>query len=261
MGDSMTTRATGRAFSWLYGRGWRLALAVLDTRHAAQVSGIESTFRVTTRSEYVRARTLGGERHVLRALIDELDGDEIVWDIGACVGTYACFAAQEASHVVAFEPEPTNRRRLLENLSENAASERWTVSPVAVARDDSSAYLRSQFIEAGGGHHFLTSDWAPGDLRVVTSSGDELVERGYPRPDIVKIDVQGAELATIEGLRTTFQSVEKVFVEVHEHSTDRHEPSPDDVEAALERLGFTLDPLGEPSTNRSGVYFLRGSRA
>ncbi|WP_135305889.1 FkbM family methyltransferase [Haloarcula amylovorans] len=244
----------------LYAACWKAVLALRRTPRTVRVGSTESRFHVATRTEYVRATKQGGERHVLRAFLDALDGDETVWDVGACVGTYACFAIRRGDHVVAFEPEPTNRERLRQNLRANAPAERWTVTPIALGREHATASLRSETTELGGGHHYVTPERSvESGIEVQTVSGDELVERGVPAPDVLKIDVQGAELDVLDGLTETLNGVETVFVEVHERKCDRYGASPEDVERLLDRLGFTRERLADPSTNRDGVYFLRAT--
>ncbi|MFC7095833.1 FkbM family methyltransferase [Halobaculum marinum] len=249
------------AFSRAYGAGWRLALALVGRDVTATVGNVECTFRATTRSEYTRARTLGGERHVLAAFLADLQSDDVVWDLGACVGTYACFAARVADHVVAFEPEPTNRAALTANLRHNAPRGRWTVAATALNRDGSSAGLRSEFVEAGGGHHRLVDDRAADGSPVETAAGDDIAGTAFPSPDVVKIDVQGAELAVLEGLAETLHGVHTVYIEVHESMGDRYGDSPAHLEELLREAGFELDRLAGPTTNRAGVSFLRAVRS
>lgn len=238
---------------------WELRLLASAGEQRARVGDQTATFTVTTRSEHVRATTLGGEERPLEHLLADLDGDETVWDVGACIGTYACFISQalDAGTVVAMEPDPTNRHHLGGNLARNAPPARWTVLPVALADSAGTLGLQSSFTEAGGGHHYLDSD---GDTPVETRTGTGLVERGVPAPDVVKIDVQGAELQVLEGLAGVLDGVETLYVECHEGKTERYGTDCATVEGYLRERGYTLDTLGTPSTRRSGVYFLRASR-
>lgn len=247
-------------FSELYGACWKTALSVIAPEYRTEAAGTSCTFRPTTRSEYVRARTLGGERHVVEAFLSGLRPGDIVWDIGACIGTYACFAADRANHVVAFEPEPTNRARLRKNLAANAPGDRWTVAATALASGGALERLASEFVEAGGGHHYLVSGETAGGTPVEVTSGDELAGTAYPDPSVLKLDVQGAEGVVLDGLEETLPDVRSVFVEIHEEKCRRYDTDPADVERALECAGLTTERLGRPSSNRDGVYFLRAVR-
>jgi len=238
---------------------WELRLLAAGKKRVAQVGDVSSTFTVTTRSEHVRAITLGGEATMLARFLQDIDGNETVWDVGACVGTYACFAAQilDEGEVVAFEPDPTNRHHLRVNLSRNASPGRWTILPAALFDRDTELQLQSSFVEAGGGHHFVDDN---GETVVEGRTGTSVVERGFPSPDVVKIDVQGAELRVLSGMEQLFPQIETIYLEVHETKTGRYDTDTEDIEAYLRDHGFTLESLGTPSTKRGGVYFLRASQ-
>lgn len=218
-------------------------------------------FGLSTRMEYRRARDLGGERTMVTALLDELDGTETVWDVGAGVGTYTCFVASAltSGHVVGFEPAVTNRTRLRENLVANAADEHWTVRPTALADRNGIAVLSSESVEAGGGHHYLSVD-DTGTL-VRTRRGASLIrENGFTTPDVLKIDVQGAELLVLDGMGPLLDGVRSIYLEVHCEKTGRYGTSPDAVEESLRDAGYTLTSLGGPTNRRSGVYLLHACR-
>lgn len=239
---------------------WRGRLLLRRGKATVRVDGTTAEFDVTTRSERRRVDHLGGERPVLRTLLDNLAGTETVWDVGACVGTYACLVARRLSsgRVVAFEPEPTNRRRLRENLSANAPGDRWKISPAALSDVDGSGNLASEFVEEGGGHHYLTEsgDGIPVEVR----RGESLVAAGTPAPDVLKVDVQGAELRVLRGMGDVLPSVDEVYLEVHPTKAKRYGSSAAEVETFLQEAGYTLDRLGEPTNGRPGVYFLHARR-
>lgn len=243
-----------------HGAVWKWRLALRDECVHARVGTTKARFDVSTRSELVRATELGGERHVLAALLDDLEGEEVVWDVGACVGTYACLVANalSSSRLVAFEPEPSNRDRLRGNLGLNAPRERWTVSPVALFDRDGHHTLVSEFEEVGAGHHFLG---AAGDgPAVVTRRGDTLIDGGLPAPSVVKVDVQGAEGRVLDGMGDALDEVDVVYVEVHPGQCRRYDTTAGGVEATLRGRGFSLETLGGPSNRRTGVYYVRASR-
>jgi FkbM family methyltransferase len=239
---------------------WRMRLRVLAEDGSLRVRGSTSDFGVSTRSERRRVRNLGGERFVLESLLDDLTGTETFWDVGACVGTYACFAAQRLTEgrVVAFEPEPTNRRRLDSNLRANAPGDRWKLSSLALADFDGSGRLASEFVEPGGGHHHLSpsDDGVPVDVR----RGETLCRRGMPAPDVMKIDVQGAELRVLRGMGDALSAPDTLYVEMHTEKTGRYGSTTADAEEFLADAGYSVERLGEPTNGRPGVYFVRASR-
>lgn len=259
--DRSSTLSTAlRTFSAWRRAFWRWRLAADGEHRRVQVGDANARFLVSTRSELARSNHLGGERHVLAALLDDLEGDDVVWDVGACVGTYSCLIARQLTTgtVVAFEPEPTNYRRLRENLSDNAPDRRWQVSPYALSDRSGAASLASEFREVGAGHHYLT-DGEPG-VEVETRRGDDLVRDGLPAPTVLKIDVQGAEYQVLSGLSETFDAVDIVYLEVHTSKCRRYDATAEDVEHRLVEAGFDVEELRGPTNYRADIYFLRASR-
>ncbi|WP_233737972.1 FkbM family methyltransferase [Halocatena pleomorpha] len=218
-------------------------------------------FGVSTRSEYRRTTDLGGERPVIEALLAELRGSETVWDIGACIGTYTCPVASTLTtgSVVGFEPESTNRSRLRRNLERNTLTTDWTVSSIALSDHDGACTLSSEFVAAGAGHHYLSS--VPNGSTVETKRGDSLIkDEGYTPPDVIKIDVQGAELCVLRGLRGVLTEVRSLYLEVHPSKCRRYGTTAEEIEAFLTKAGFSITVLGPPTNRRSGVYFVRAQR-
>jgi FkbM family methyltransferase len=225
----------------------------------AQIADTTVQFVLSTRSEYQRAKDLGGERAVIEALLAELSGTETVWDVGACVGTYTSFIANvlTTGTVVGFEPEATNRSRLRKNLVNNASA-RWKISSVALSDENGTCTLSSEFVEAGGGHHYLANK--PG-RPVETRRGDSLrKEQGLIAPDVIKIDVQGAELAVLSGLEETLTETRSIYLEIHPEKCGRYGTTAAETEAFLRDAGYSLTYLGTPTDRRSGVYFVHSSR-
>lgn len=226
----------------------------------AQIADTVVTFGLSTRGEYQRAKTLGGERAVIKTLLEELNGTETVWDVGACVGTYTCFIARTLATgcVVGFEPDTTNRSRLQMNLAHNASTEHFQVSPVALSDENGTATLSSEFVEAGGGHHYLTDGTGS---QVETKRGETLVNEGsFSQPDIVKIDVQGAELDVLRGLGEVLDGIRSIYLEVHRDKCGRYGSTTEEIETFLRDAGYSLIHLGEPTDRRSGVYFIHASQ-
>lgn len=247
---------------------WRLQEAYCLTRIAAlngeidvKVADETVRFGLSTRGEYLRATNLGGERAMIAALLRELDGTETVWDIGASVGTYTCFVASALTTgcVIGFEPEATNRAHLRENLMSNASEERWTIAPIALSNQNGTMSLSSEYIEAGSGHHYLSTETtAP---RVETKRGDSLIDsREIGEPNVLKIDVQGAELLVLKGMGTVLETVDSIYLEVHPEKCGRYGTTAGDVETFLRAVGFSLTPLGIPTNRRSGVYLIHAKR-
>lgn len=126
---------------------------------------------------------------------------DVVVDGGACWGdTALSFAhlAGPAGRVRSFEFEPANVARLRSNLALNDEL------AARVELDERALWRRSG--EQLGATRFgpATNIGAGGELPVTSVAIDDLVARGeLPRVDFLKLDVEGAELAALEGARAT----------------------------------------------------------
>lgn len=143
-----------------------------------------------------------------------LDG-KVCWDVGTHVGYHSLmFAALvgPGGKVVSFEPNASNRERIEMHLARNPSlANRIAVKPIALSDANGTAVFRfSDDVErtySSGGH--LADASAPCDpqvydsfrtTRVETATIDALVGSGQaPAPDLMKIDVEGAEGAVLRG--------------------------------------------------------------
>lgn len=133
-----------------------------------------------------------------------------VLDVGANEGLYTLFSARRVGppgRVVAFEPSSRERSRLEHNVARNRLGN-VTVVPCAVGSSHGTAALQ---IASGvhSGHNTLGAlvyDDAPaaGIEHVPVERLDTLIERlGVATVDVIKIDVEGAEMHVLEGARRT----------------------------------------------------------
>jgi len=122
-------------------------------------------------------------------------------DIGAHVGLFAVPASSavgSSGRVIAFEPDPDNRGLLEQNVARHQCGN-VTVVPAAVAdRDGEMQLARSRF---NTGDHRVSE--SSGGLRVPVYALDDWLERQRIEPDVIKMDVQGAEPLVLAGMRRT----------------------------------------------------------
>ena len=131
-----------------------------------------------------------------RAIADLVRPGWSCWDVGANVGFYTLFFSQlvgPRGRVVAFEPAPVNIPQLERHLRINGCAN-VDVVKAAVTNFDGEA----TFDERPGS---MTGYLCPtGQTRVRCCKVDTLVESGGLRtPDLVKIDVEGAEAQVLQG--------------------------------------------------------------
>ena len=146
------------------------------------------------------------------------DGDFV--DVGAHIGLYTVVASRATSgRVLAFEPNPSARVQLVENVRRNAATN-VVVVPKAVAAAPGRAQLHvpatpdPSFSSLGAGRF---AEGAPVDVEVTTVDAE--VEAHALRPAFVKVDVEGGELDVVAGMtRTLAEHRPTLLVEVGEAS-------------------------------------------
>ncbi|MBK7046155.1 MAG: FkbM family methyltransferase [bacterium] len=143
------------------------------------------------------------EPPVQQALADCLKPGDVVLDVGANVGFIAVIAAKlvgPAGRVVAFEPVPENARLVRRNARLNGLS-RLEVVETAVGDRCGSAQL--VLARLSGGSALAGTDLPPdacGEIEVPLTTLDAWHAREpATRPALVKIDVEGAELAVLRG--------------------------------------------------------------
>ena len=185
-----------------------------------------------------------GELQVLRDIaLDEeyaVAGVEpaTILDLGANIGIGAAWfrGRYPQAHIVAVEPDPDSFAKLERNLGSDP---NVTLVNAAVGRESGEVTL---FRPAGYSIASSVSNARPGGeaVRVRACTIDELCsEHGLERLDLVKLDVEGAELDALEGFGR-LDAVGTMVGEVHPPLLDR-EP-----EAFFERLqGFDVERLSE----------------
>jgi FkbM family methyltransferase len=168
--------------------------------------GIQAAFRVQNPRDLSRVEsTLSTEIRILEIVMRSLGAGDVFLDIGANVGVYTILSARtvrEAGRVVAFEPEIQHFNRLQENITLNGLC---NVRPFRVALGEEEGIGRlyvkgtpSPSLVAPRGHLKVSAEY---ELVEVVNGEEFWKVRGLPLPRVVKIDVQGFELAVLRGLR------------------------------------------------------------
>jgi FkbM family methyltransferase len=171
-----------------------------------------------------------------KAFIDEVKPGQIVYDIGANVGFYTLLSSLlvgATGHVVAFEPLPRNLVYLRRHLELNGCAN-VMVLPVAVSDRPGHAQFDSSHDPSMG----LLSDH--GTVEVETVALDPLVQSGaIPPPDVIKIDVEGAEPQVLAGTVGLF-NLQKPLIFLALHGQDVGRQCRD----FLDGVGYQLQSLG-----------------
>lgn len=149
------------------------------------------------------------ERQEIEWFLGHVSPHDVVWDIGAHTGFFAMACARRSRHVVACEAMPDNGRLLREHLRLNHI-ENVTIVDAAVSSTHNGSAL------FGGSSSSYQNKLGSGAHSVATVTIDGLIAEGRPVPQIIKMDIEGAEQAALQGAVTTLSRVRpKILVAVH----------------------------------------------
>lgn len=152
------------------------------------------------------------ERAVLEDFLHEIGPDDTVYDIGANLGVYAILAAEVGATSVAIEPFPPTVERLRENVRHNGVD--VTILDVAIGDDDETVQLQGDDTMKVGSVGIAPAS-ETGTVTVSQRRLDSVAGEQAPTPDVVKIDVEGAEGLVLAGGLETIPRCRTLYVEIH----------------------------------------------
>jgi FkbM family methyltransferase len=178
--------------------------------------------------------------HMLSSIWYERDYDvphmpiregDVVIDIGANHGFFACYAAQQGARVLAFEPNPSVFQRLVKNIAANGFETRITARPWAIAEHRGEAQLlRTE--KLGGGMSTIVPEFAQGSGIAVI---EQVTVPCYTLSDVLemfqlsvvrvcKMDAEGSEVAILRGVKPTHrESLHSMVMEYHPEAYPLHQ--------------------------------------
>jgi FkbM family methyltransferase len=160
---------------------------------------------------------------------------QVLFDVGAAEGIFsAAFCALTGRTAWAFEPSPVMFQRLSDLRALNPDLRILSFNTAlgeTVGRLRAREYTDGQFSAVG------VQDRDEHDMPVATL--DAVVEAHGTAPDLLKIDVEGMELAVLAGARETLKtSVKTMIIEVHYDALAERGETVEDLERTLAETGF-----------------------
>lgn len=218
-----------------FARAGNLAPRTLwDVRLRLRRLDVDVTFSVRGGTDDVYSVLPRREGVVHDALLDRLRPGDVFVDGGANIGYYTVLAARRvgpSGQVIGIEPIPPTLGQLRRNVAENGAS---NVALHAVALGAAPGVLVLQV--AGGMYGLGSPDSREGGqaFEVPVATLDSLCG-GLPRIALVKLDVEGGELAALQGAEQVLARTAALVVECNKDAPAIHD--------LLSRHGFTVRPL------------------
>jgi len=186
------------------------------------------------------------ERETWLGLAERIPAGGVFVDVGAHIGYYSLKAAAmvgPSGRVLAIEPNPETIRRLRADIRESGASQ-VLVEPVACSDSEGMVEFFAATRENAGASSLSKANAASAgpiarSYRVRTRRLDAIVrESGVTRVDVIKIDVEGAELLVLKGAGETL---------------DRYHPV-----VAVEMIDQQLANMGTSSADVIGLLRTHG---
>jgi FkbM family methyltransferase len=213
----------------------------------------------TTKRNYEYILGTYEDPQTLERLISWCKKDTVLYDIGANVGYHAFIANLFITdgRVYSFEPMPVNISLFNEHLTLNKKRMLdHNISLLTFAISDKEKEVQFSNNEvATDGNTYITSSQvykqAGKMLRVQCFSIDNLLEKAYEPPTILKIDVEGAELDVLKGAVNTLATYKpNILLATH----NCHLPGiKEECVSFLKNLGYVLEHTGNHNKQMQGL--------
>jgi FkbM family methyltransferase len=198
-------------------------------------------------------------REVLRVVDRILRPGMVMLDVGANIGEVTLFSAKRVGpngRVYAFEPMPALAGQLRANIERNQAG---NVELIEAAVSDTAGtammYAQSQLFHDGTTHEGLATLFGQGDRRSpvgtmrVTTLDEEFAALALPSLDLIKIDIEGAELPALRGAIRLLQRWRPwLIIEVQTETSVAAGYQAADILQDLEQFGYRFARIGRRGT-------------
>lgn len=154
---------------------------------------------------HIRSGKGAFEPYTAQWIFEKISADGLFVDVGASTGWYTVPVAMRGKQVVAFEPLPNSRRRLVENIALNNVTD--MVAVIAAAVSDVSGTSEFGFNPrlplTSGASLIKDVGGNTASMVVNTITVDEVIDASV---SVLKVDVEGAECLVLDGAQNTIMS-------------------------------------------------------
>ena len=175
-----------------------------------------------------------------------IDKDDVVLDIGACVGGFAKRYHELAKRIICFEPVPVNYHKASENLIK--VTNVILFNKAIVGNEDKDRLINIDVNNRGAHSMYVDKN---SNLIVGCENINEMIE-AY-KPTKLKLDCEGAEYEIIKAIKD-WSGIKGLIMEWHEfiHKQERYE----EIISLLKDQGFKVTGPEQP-VNQTMVVALR----
>ena len=196
------------------------------------------------------------ERYESELFRSKAKTDMTIIDIGANLGYYTAIASRltgDNGLVIAFEPEPNFFKLLSRNISRNNMKNAICFE-IAVAEKNglTNLYLSN---ENKGHNSIIRSEELKTSTQVKTTTLDDfLFYQKITKVDIIKMDIEGAEILALEGMKNTLMKhLPLLFLEFSPHSIIKLNRNPADFLSTLRKIGYSVFEINKARRHLDSV--------
>lgn len=171
-----------------------------------------------------------------------LNRGDVFFDIGSHIGYFSLIASElvsDSGQVYAFEAHPGNYSLLKQNIELN---NRTNIVPEQYAVSDIPDAVVELHIDQtrDGQHSYIEASTKDSEkLDIPTTSLDAYCNQtGCGHPDVIKIDVEGAELDVLAGAEETIKDSDSIKI-----ICEAHEGNSEEVKRELASFGLEVEQL------------------
>jgi FkbM family methyltransferase len=201
----------------------------MDRTQETEHKGTKFVFSVPNALNRYRIDTFSTKEPETLEWIDRFPEGSVVWDIGANIGLYSCYAAKmRGCRVFAFEPSVFNLELLARNIFLNQLTDLITIIPLPLSSQLAVSKLSMTTTQWGGalstfgetfGHDGNPIAKVFDFPTIGLSMADAVTLLRIPQPDYIKMDVDGIEHLILKGGLKVLRVVKEASIEINDQFT------------------------------------------
>lgn len=221
--------------------------------------GLELLFSTPNALNQYRADTFSTKEPETLEWIEAIPKKSVVWDIGANVGLYSCYAAKQRNcRVFSFEPSVFNLELLARNIFINELTENITIVPLPLSDKLAFNMLNMTSTEWGGalssfGQSYGYDGQPMRKIFEIPTIGISMIDAvnflNIPQPDFIKMDVDGIEHLILKGGIPVMDGVKGILIEIN----DSFSVQANNASKYLRQAGFILTEKRHAEIYDTGV--------
>ncbi len=199
------------------------------------------------------------EPETVKTFLSWLKPETVFYDLGGHAGFYALLANQfiRSGRIYSFEPSPAAQRIFQQHVKKNKrfiSNDNISLLPYALSDSEKQVEF-SNYSARNEGNTYITGSPVfskAGDfLTIPCYSVDGLLKLKYDKPDVIKIDVEGAEYDVLKGAINTLQQYKpNILLATH----DFHLPGVKDrCLEFLKKLGYQIKRIDNQNKHFAGL--------